>query len=181
MANFPDLMIKRPPASPAAAPRSRPLLPPADAIPSRPAVEKFTLSCVCAKFDKPYELRFERQPSGRLRFVESVKLYGDARANAARPVFQKLSLDEFEDNWGRCAWCGNWQINHCVCGALVCGAREVGDVFHCRDSCGASWVGVPMKEVEAAKQAPRAAGPMKAPDARSVVPAAMGRALIVRK
>lgn len=121
-----------------------------------PAVpEIFELYCFCAVYDKPYTLRFERQASGLLRFKESIKgkppsLPDNARAGGKGWT---LRMDYFEDWEGvntPCAWCGNGSFGHCSlhCGALVCCGRMSGNTFHCRPSCGASWVGVPMREVQ---------------------------------
>jgi hypothetical protein len=117
--------------------------------------EMFDLYCFCAVYDKPYTLRFERQASGLLRFKESVigkpaTSPGNARAGGKGWT---LRMDYFEDWEGvttPCAWCGNGSFGHCArnCGALVCCGRMKENTFHCRKSCGASWVGVPMREVE---------------------------------
>ncbi len=119
-----------------------------------PAPEIFDLYCVCARDDKPYTLRFERQASGLLRFKKTVKgkppsLPDNARAGGKGWT---LRLDYFEnlaEAVTPCAWCGDGSFHHCSsnCGALVCGGRMRGNVFHCRKSCGASWVGVPMREI----------------------------------
>jgi hypothetical protein len=125
-----------------------------------PAVpEIFDLYCFCAIHDKPYTLRFERQSSGLLRFKESIK--GKPKTPGSDPaVFAvhyeagvkmgwKLSMKYFEHGTMPCAWCGDGSFGHCSqdCGALVCCGRMRGNTFHCRPSCGASWVGVPMREV----------------------------------
>jgi hypothetical protein len=114
--------------------------------------EIFDLSCVCAVHDKPYTLRFERQASGLLRFRESIKgrpslLPDNARAGGKGWT---LRMQFFEDGATPCAWCGDRSFGHCSrdCGALVCCGRMRGNTFYCRPSCGASWVGVPMREVE---------------------------------
>jgi hypothetical protein len=61
-----------------------PALPPVSAqSPVSPGPERFVLNCVCAVVDQGYQLIFVRQPSGRLRYVESVKLTGEARAGSA--------------------------------------------------------------------------------------------------
>jgi hypothetical protein len=117
-----------------------------------PAPETFDLYCDCAVYDKPYTLRFTRQASGLLRFKESVKgqpstLPVNARAGG---VGWTLQLDYFETTATPCAWCGDQTFHHCAsyCGALVCGGRMKGNTFHCRKSCGASWIGVPLREVK---------------------------------
>lgn len=117
-----------------------------------PAPETFELHCLCARVDKPYTLRFNRQPSGLLRFAESVKgemarPTGHVRKSGASTT---MWLDLFETTAVPCAWCGNRSFHHCAweCGALVCGGRMQGNTFHCRSSCGAQWVGVPLQQVE---------------------------------
>jgi hypothetical protein len=116
-----------------------------------PAPETFDLYCHCAIKDKPYTLCFVRQPSGLLRFRESVKGKPSSLPNNARAggFGWTLRLDYFENGPTPCAWCGDGSFHHCAkyCGALVCGGRMKGDTFHCRKSCGASWVGVPLREV----------------------------------
>jgi hypothetical protein len=135
-----------------------------------PAPKTFDLYCFCAVHDKPYTLRFVRQPSGLLRFKESIKgkpasSPGDARAGGVGWTFR---LKYFENPAAPCAWCGNESFHHCAsyCGALVCGGRMKGNTFHCRKSCGASWVGVPLREVRgsiAQEAAPRRASLPPAP------------------
>lgn len=124
-----------------------------------PAPEIFDLNCFCAVYDKPYTLRFVRQPSGLLRFKESIR--GKPAAPASDPavfaiyyeggvkVGWKLSMKFFENTATPCAWCGNGTFHDCAldCLALVCGGRMKGNTFHCRRSCGASWVGIPLQEV----------------------------------
>lgn len=116
-----------------------------------PAPEIFDLYCDCAIYDKPYTLRFVRQPSGLLRFKESIKGKPASFPDNARAggVGYTLRMEYFENGATPCAWCGDGGFHHCAndCGALVCGGRMKGDTFHCRKSCGASWVGVPLREV----------------------------------
>jgi hypothetical protein len=157
--------------------------------PAYPTSEKFGLNCFCAQHDRPYQLVFVRQPSGRLHFIESVKVTADAtgsssaRSTTARQI---IAIDDFEDEDPPCAWCGSGGFNHCAndCGALVCGGRMVGNLFRCRDSCGAEWKGVPMRNVETSREETRSA------HSRSASPVARGpalpvdtasRALVVRK
>jgi hypothetical protein len=123
-----------------------------EAVTSAPAPEIFDLYCFCAVYDKPYTLRFTRQPSGLLRFAASIKgqpssLPGNCRAGG---IGWTLNLDYFESTAAPCAWCGDQTFNHCrsYCGSLVCGGRINGNTFHCRKSCGASWIGKPLQEVK---------------------------------
>jgi len=121
-----------------------------------PAPEFITLSCVCGVFDKPYTLRFTRQADGSLRLLDSVKDEPGTKQFAGAAVAVTVSMSEIGDNVPLpCAWCDCGGINYCRndsgirgCGALVCGGRTVGDVFHCRKSCGASWVGIPLEEAQ---------------------------------
>jgi|GEM_PF-5888352 len=133
-----------------------------------PAPEFVTLSCVCGVFDKPYALRFARQADGSLRFVGSVKGEPGAKQFAGAAVAVTVSMSEIgEDVPLPCAWCDSGGINYCRndcgvrgCGALVCGGRTVGNVFHCRTSCGASWVGVPLENAQGETKAkPRSMQP----------------------
>src|ERR1700730_10313334 len=95
----------------------QPALPPVPRTPRAPAPEKFTLSLVCAKHGKRYELRYVRVPSGKLRLLESVKLESDDRAGlGAMAASQTIPLDDFEDGDNPCAWCGDPNFNGpCYC------------------------------------------------------------------
>jgi hypothetical protein len=86
---------------------------------------------------------------------ESIKVIRDNR-NTARtygrvPAQANLNIELFERLDFPCAWCGNGDLNYCRqdCGALVCGGRSVGNRFNCRESCKASWVGIPLDAVPA--------------------------------
>jgi hypothetical protein len=123
-----------------------------EAVTVSPVPEIFDLYCDCAVYDKPYTLRFTRQASGLLRFAASIKgqpssLPGNCRAGGIGWI---LNLDYFESTAAPCAWCGDQTFNHCrsYCGSLVCGGRMNGNRFHCRKSCGASWIGKPLREVK---------------------------------
>jgi hypothetical protein len=127
-------------------------------LPPLPApADSCELSCVCAVHDKPYALRFVRQASGLFRLVESVKVQpvelvmAEGGETGRRSGIEYLRLDEFERGSTRCAWCGDRSYHYCRnnCGALVCGGRMRGRTFRCRASCGAEWVGEPLREVEA--------------------------------
>jgi hypothetical protein len=169
--------------------------------PANPACEKSILNCVCASEDKPYQLVFVRnRTTGKLRLLESVKLAGEARAgsaNSRRTVPpQTIPIAEIEGEHP-CAWCGSRNVcGPCTgCGTLVCSARWAGpgELFHCRDSCGATWPTTPMQEVTATKEDARPPGPQTAPRSerlpavapaslRDTLPADPGsRALVIRK
>ena len=139
-----------------------PARPPAPLRPSAyPPSEKFILNCVCAVQDKPYQLIFVRQSLGRLRLMESLKLTGDARAGSAdaRPfaVQQTIPMTDLEGGPWFCAWCSDPGFHLCSCNAFVCGGRMQGKAFHCRQSCGAEWVGVLLREVQTTKEEKRPA------------------------
>ncbi len=112
--------------------------------------ETFSLQCFCAREDKPYIMHFVRQPNGKYRCIESVKL--GRRVNGPAAYVTSASTVRMDQIEGRlpCAWCGTGGINHCAshCGAFVCSGRKQGQLFICRDSCGARWVGTPLEVVE---------------------------------
>lgn len=147
--------------------------------------EMFDLYCVCAVHDKPYTLHFERQASGLLRFKESIKgkppsLPDNARAGGKGWTLRLQYFENLAEALTPCAWCGDGGFHHCSrdCGALVCGGRMKGNTFHCRPSCGASWVGVPMREIrgtagEARRASLQPSCPAPGP-ARLLLPAAKG-------
>jgi len=118
--------------------------------------ESFTLACVCAVYDRPYTLRFKRKANGLFGLVESAKpniertSSGSDGVQVSLVASLKVPLEQIEMSGFPCAWCGDNGFHHCAhnCGALVCGGRMQGETFHCRSSCGASWVGVPLKQVE---------------------------------
>jgi hypothetical protein len=110
----------------------------------------FELSCVCAVHDKPYVMRFEKQPNGKYRFTESIKAVGrSGRVGVTVVTLNRIPMGQIEEGFYGCAWCGTGGINHCIgkCNAYVCGGLIKGDTFHCRKSCGASWVGIPLQEI----------------------------------
>jgi hypothetical protein len=161
-----------------------PALPPVPRTPPvSPGREKFILTCVCAVEDRGYELVFARQPSGRLRYVESVKLTGRAgSANARAAASQRIAMADFEEGRWPCAWCGNGSFSQCDCGGLVCQGRQVGDLFRCRDSCGKEWRGVPLLEVQTSKETSRSQSPSTHAARGPSLPADTGaRALTIRR
>ena len=140
---------------------------------SVPPPEIVTLACVCAVHEKPYLLRFTKHPGGVFRFRDSVKVEGKPGAasggDSGASVNVSIPLEQFDDSALPCAWCGSGGINFCAgyCDAYVCGGREVGDTFHCRKSCGASWLGVPLMEAPGQTKQPVRAPSMAAPTAAS--------------
>ncbi len=169
-----------------------PVRPPALRLPpAYLASERFAVDCVCAVHDRPYQLIFVRQPSGRLRLMESVRGSGDARAaspNMRTPLAQQIiSMSDLENGPWCCAWCQNGSFHFCGsdCGALVCGGRMRGNLFVCRDSCGAQWIGSPLQQIQATPaETRRLQQPTASPVAMkgSTLPASIGsRALIIRK
>jgi hypothetical protein len=140
---------------------------------SVPASEIVTLACVCAVHEKPYLLRFTKHPGGVFRLRDSVKVEGKPGAasggGSGASVNVSVPLEQFDDSALPCAWCGTGRINFCAgyCNAYVCGGRTVGDTFHCRKSCGASWVGVSLLEVPGQTKQPVRTQSMAAPPVAS--------------
>jgi len=139
--------------------------------------EVFELECVCAVDERRYILCFERKTNGMLRFSKSVKLDGGRGIQSTaggRAAIRTLSLKEFELSATPCPWCGDGSFNYCShCDAYVCSGRKRGRTFHCRPSCRAEWVGVPLEEVRGERREGepewtctpprRSAGPARSP------------------
>jgi hypothetical protein len=179
---------------------SMPLLPPAQPAETHNlavgASDRVKLDCVCAIHDKPYQMVFEREASGRYRWVASIKLIeqgarsGSGRGGAA--ALQDILVEHLPSETP-CAWCGNSSFHHCRCNSLVCGGRMRGETFVCRTSCGAEWIGVPLRQVQGNKEEARpsrASAPTGGPALPTLRPSRTGetlaadnssRALIIRK
>jgi hypothetical protein len=149
------------------------------------ALEVIQFDCACAVHDKPYTVEFAREIDGQLRYLRSVK-EGDGEGLAStqrekRNGRHALAIGEFERMAFPCPWCGNRDINYCRsdCGALVCGGRTQGGRFHCRPSCGASWVGVPMTEISGRIGSPPARGPSMSPPREPKVSPEMQKRLLL--
>jgi hypothetical protein len=120
--------------------------------------ERFELPCMCAVHDRPYTLRFVRKANGLFGLVDSeretsgTQVKGRAGAQIVTPA--TIPMKEMELTAFPCPWCDDITFHHCAryCGAFVCGGRIKGNVFHCRPSCGASWVGAPLEQVEGQKR-----------------------------
>jgi hypothetical protein len=120
--------------------------------------ERFDLPCMCAVHDKPYTLRFVRKANGLFRLEDSEKATSgtqftrQAGAHLVTPA--TIPIKEIELTAFPCPWCDDISFHHCSqnCGAFVCGGRIKGNVFHCRPSCGASWVGAPLEQVKGQKR-----------------------------
>jgi hypothetical protein len=175
-------------------PSKAPALPPGLRMPAGdPAgAESLTARSYCTKHDKPFEVRFARQTSGKVRFVESVKLSVDGcdgSPSAGASAVQTIPMEDFEGPHASCPWCGDpcAFAGPCPgCRTFVCGARwsgVIGDPFHCRDSCGATWPTAPRLKFEVNKEETQggAQGDRLPPKAAASPPAANGRALIVVK
>ncbi len=139
----------------------------------------FLLSCACAVHDRAYALRFKRNTAGgKLYLAESVKLASpsqDTGNPGGSSGAESLDLSEFNDLSFPCPWCGDESLNRCDCG-LVCGGRTQysllkGWVFHCRPSCGAVWIGTPMKEIEGTSRREEKRGMTKPQNPLSASPA----------
>jgi hypothetical protein len=142
-----------------------------------PEPEIFELSCYCALKDEPYTLRFTLQENGLFRLKESIRVIRSetpSRSYGYAPSAKTLNLDRVEARAFPCAWCSDQSLHYCRnhCGAIVCGARVRGNTFHCRTSCGASWVGKPMKEFQGSAGSPAKRSTIAPePKASSVSPA----------
>jgi hypothetical protein len=147
------------------------------------------IRCFCAVEDRPYILQFELGQNGIFSYRQSIRgMVTGAAAARGIAIVSGIALEKLEDVAFPCAWCGDGGINYCGndCKALVCGGRYVGNRFHCRDSCKATWIGIPLVEIEAELWKPRQR-PMAAPSQRAQAPIAnrlqlgTGSALVRRR
>lgn len=135
--------------------------------PARPVDTRkyFNQLCFCALRDLPFVVRYERQPNGRYRALESVQLQqGGASGREGQSETFILPTDQIDGGHTPCAWCGTTGHYHCHCGGVICGGKVKGNLFTCRVSCGAQWImGPPVTEINLAKPEPPERQEWKAP------------------
>jgi hypothetical protein len=116
------------------------------------AAEVFDQMCVCAVHDRPFITRYTKQPSGKFRATECIKVQsGSAQSEKSAGKLSTLSVGEIDGRYPPCPWCGCTSNVHynCRCGGVVCGGRVKGRVFRCRRSCGAEWIpGASTQEIQ---------------------------------
>ncbi len=112
----------------------------------------------CAKYDRQFFTRIERQASGLYLRVACVRAdegadyggFSDSRV---------LKLSQITGPYWPCPWCGDQgDIYQCDCGFWVCGGRV--DIrrnrFYCRKSCGRSWeIGEPATKTQVSEETRR--------------------------
>jgi hypothetical protein len=121
-----------------------------------PAPETFNLLMFCAVYDRPYVLKFVRQPGGLFRLAERIKVETLSGSNSASARAKRVTLDlrQFERKFGPCPWCNcATGITECYCG-VICNGRQVGNLFRCRKSCGQEFECIPLKEVSGTQPCP---------------------------
>jgi hypothetical protein len=119
-----------------------------------PAPEIFNFHMFCAVVDQKYVLRFVRERGGLFRLTDRIKIQPNQRTGSAHASdTTTLDLRQFERRYGPCPWCGcNTGFTHCN-DEFVCNGRQIGDLFRCRKTCGAEFVGIPLKEVSGTQPA----------------------------
>lgn len=121
--------------------------------PPLPAPETLRQECVCAIYDLPFIVNYQRQANGRFRATGSEKIHSDNGLRAAGTSNRgevTLPVDEIDGGHTACAWCGSFGHYHCSCGAVVCGGKLRDKLFTCRASCGQSWeTGTATAEIKA--------------------------------
>lgn len=135
------------------------------------AREIFDQMCVCAVHDQPFITRYTKQPSGKFRATQCIKVQeGSDSGRESIGKISKLPTGEIDDGYPPCPWCGcKSNIHyHCRCGGVVCGGRVKHQVFRCRRSCGAEWIpGPSTRDIEGtssrADSEDRKASPKRAP------------------
>ena len=127
--------------------------------------EQFELHAWCAIHDKPWVIRFRKGAEGLYHSIECVRTQALRKGHVENGGLSEVSLalDRFGELDHKCPWCGDLNLNRCECG-WVCGGREKGDLFICRDSCGERWVGVPVTELDGMGRS-RKHVPLSAPSA----------------
>jgi hypothetical protein len=130
------------------------LNPPFFTVPAARSGRVVTQLCVCAVFDLEFLDRFKRQPSGLYRPLESRRIDDSESFDTATETDHVLKFDDIDGAYMPCPWCGddgNMRY-YCDCGTVVCGGKVRGRKFHCRSSCGRSWVGQPVHEFEVTEE-----------------------------
>lgn len=105
---------------------------------------------VCAVHDLGFIEFYERQRSGLYLPIKSRLLHVGEGFGAGHGARLTIRVADICGPHTPCPWCGDngGGRYHCDCGAVVCGGRVKGNVFTCRDSCGASWrIGPDVKEI----------------------------------
>jgi hypothetical protein len=142
-----------PPSPPFVPPDFFPAASPRAAAKAAPAV--FLEWGMCAKYDRRYFTRIERQPSGLYLRVECVRA-DDGENYAGLGDSRVLRLDQVRGRIGPCPWCGDDRGQfECYCG-LVCGGRvdQRRKWFRCRDSCREVWeIGDKATETQVSEEA----------------------------
>lgn len=113
------------------------------AVTGRP--ERFVTRCACAIHDKGFTVVYERTDPGRPFILAGIYKDGEGDVTGSEGAARSRSLPAAEiDHTGwRCPYCGSDRHIGCHhCHTIVCGGKThrypgTGDVFTCRDSCGA--------------------------------------------
>jgi hypothetical protein len=104
--------------------------------------ERFVVACVCAKTNRPFQVRYERfDPTASFRIVAVEKVSPSGGA-AGRATVKTLPVGKVDFAGWHCPSCLDRRCSvQCqACHTTVCSGRVVdrydGEYFICRDSCG---------------------------------------------
>ncbi len=120
--------------------------------------ERFVVACVCAKTDRPFQVRYERfDPTASFRIVAVEKVLATGGA-AGQSTVKTLPIGKVDFAGWYCPWCLDKRCSvQCgACHTTVCGGRVVdrydGEYFVCRDSCGCEGLLTACKEIHGAEE-----------------------------
>lgn len=107
--------------------------------------ERFVTRCACAIHDKGFTVVYERTDTARPFILTGIYKdgEGDVAGGTGTARTRTLSASEVDHAGWRCPYCGEDRHINCTgCHTGVCGGKTrrypgTGDIFTCRDSCGA--------------------------------------------
>lgn len=128
--------------------------------------ERFVTRCACAVHDKGFTAVYERTDPARPFILTGIYKdgEGDATGVAGTERSRTLPASEVDHTGWRCPYCLNdRQINCDECRSTVCGGKThrypgTGDIFTCRDSCGARGALIDATTVKGVEPSGKAAG-----------------------
>lgn len=115
----------------------------------------FQFLCACAVHDESFLMTFAKRSDGLYVHKGNQKIVGSL-AEGSREAMQRslLTPDECVGSRLPCPWCGAESLVNCVgCNMPVCKGRVDGEIFTCRDSCGARGLMISTKGLVGTKSA----------------------------
>ena len=120
--------------------------------------ERFVVACVCAKTERPFQVRYERfDPTASFRIV-AVEKGSSSGGATGQPTVKTLPIGKVDFAGWHCPWCLDKRCSvQCgACNTTVCSGRVAdrydGEYFICRDSCGCEGLLTPSTEIQGAEE-----------------------------